>query len=71
MADFWEVVGTTLTAFLKGLDSVWEWLTNPLTIAGVKITINDWQVIPIQIFGAGFVVFLVFLFALHIKNLIL
>lgn len=71
MGGIMNVIGSTMTAFLKGLTEVWSWLTSPLYIFGTKLVIKGWEVIPIQIFGAGFVVILGVIIILNIKELII
>lgn len=67
MASFWDFIGTTITGFLKTLADLWYWLTNPLMINGVPLSIGGWEVVPIQMFGAGFGIIVV---ALIIKSLV-
>lgn len=47
--------GEVLTDFLKTISGLWEWLFEPQSIFG-------WQIMPISIFGASFLIVLGFVF---------
>lgn len=59
MGDVMNQIGTTITAFIKGMSGMWDWMTTPLSdFMGNTIQINNWPVTPLALFGVGFGVIL-------------